>query len=144
VGAADALRGRANRPTPPQRVNVVYDAGALIAIDRRSDRMRAVHAELVRRDCLPLVPAIVVAQASRSSKQVALRMMLRGCKVVPVDLEWAHRIGALLGRAGKSDVVDAAVVTLALRHAARVVSSDPGDLIALAQVAGHDLSVVLI
>src|ERR1700730_3729216 len=97
----------------------VYDAGALIAIDRRNDRMRALHAELVRRETIPLVPAIVVAQASRSSKQVALRMMLRGCEVVPVDLEWAHRIGAALGRPGMSDVADAAVVTLATKHGAR-------------------------
>jgi hypothetical protein len=123
-------------------MNVVYDAGALIAIDRRNDRMRALHAELVRRECIPLVPAIVVAQASRSPKQVALRMMLRGCEVVPVDLEWAHRIGATLGRAGTRDVVDAAVVTLATKHRARVVSSDPDDLIALAQAIGFELSVV--
>jgi len=125
-------------------MNVVYDAGALIAIDRRNDRMRALHAELVRQERIPLVPAIVVAQASRSPKQVALRMMLRGCEVVPVDLGWAHVIGAALGGAGKSDVVDAAVVTLAVRHAARVVTSDPDDLLTLADAMGYELSVVLV
>lgn len=40
----------------------------------------------------------------------------------------AHEVGALLGRAGTSDVVDAHVALAAAATTATVVTSDPGDI----------------
>jgi hypothetical protein len=40
----------------------------------------------------------------------------------------ARQAGALCGRAGTSDVVDASVVLVAQMHGHAVVTSDPGDL----------------
>jgi len=53
---------------------------------------------------VPVVPALVVAQVSRSAAQVQLRRLQRGCGVSGTDGEVAHAAGYLLGRASTSDV----------------------------------------
>jgi len=60
---------------------------------------------------------------------------------VPVDDSLGRRAGILLGRSGQSDAIDAAVVCLAA-DGDDILTSDPGDLIALAEAA--DLHVELI
>ena len=60
---------------------VVYDAGVLIAADHAKRRIWAEHRVRLEAGLVPLVPAAVVAQASRSPKQVQLRRLLRGCEV---------------------------------------------------------------
>jgi len=75
---------------------VVYDAGALIAGDRDERRFWAEHRARLELDLVPVVPATVVAQVSRSSRQARLRLLLRGCDVVALDEAEAHRVGALL------------------------------------------------
>ena len=62
------------------------------------------------------VPAPVVAQVSRSSRQAQLRRFLTGCVVVPLNESEAHEAGRLLGLTRTADVVDAVVVTTALRQ----------------------------
>jgi hypothetical protein len=52
---------------------------------------------------IPLVPAPVIAQVSRSPAQVQLRRLLRGCEVVPLTEQEAHAAGELMGRAATSD-----------------------------------------
>ncbi|HTM46127.1 MAG TPA: PIN domain-containing protein, partial [Polyangiaceae bacterium] len=107
---------------------VVYDTGVLIAADRAERRVWAEHRVRLEAGYVPLVPAPVVAQASRSSKQVALRRFLRGCDTVAFDEVAAHRAGALLGKSRTKDVVDAAVALVAIEHHADIVSDDTGDL----------------
>lgn len=107
---------------------VVYDAGPLIAADRNDRAFWAEHLLRVAAGVVPLVPAPVVAQVSRSSRQAQLRRLLRACDVVPFDEDAAHRAGALLGRSSTSDLVDAAVVLLAVDRGADIVSGDPGDI----------------
>jgi predicted nucleic acid-binding protein len=107
---------------------VVYDAGVLIAADRSERRTWAEHRVRLEAGVIPLVPSPVVAQASRSPKQVQLRRLLRGCEVVPFDEAAAHLAGSLLGKARTKDIVDAAVAVLSIRHQADVVSDDPEDI----------------
>jgi predicted nucleic acid-binding protein len=107
---------------------VVYDTGALIAADRSERRMWAEHRVRLEAGIVPLVPAAVVAQASRSPKQAQMRRLLRGCEVVPLDESSAHSAGSLLGKAGVTDVVDASVAVLAIQHRADVVSGDAADI----------------
>ncbi len=121
---------------------VVYDTGVLIAAERSERRVWAEHRARLDAGIVPLVPAPVVAQVSRSSDQVQMRRLLRGCEVVPLDESGAHRAGELLGRAGMRDVVDGSVAVVAIRHGADVVSGDRDDIVRLLSAARSALSVV--
>ncbi len=121
---------------------VVYDAGVLIAADRNQRRTWAEHRVRLEAGVVPLVPSTIVAQASRSPKQVQMRRLLRGCEVVSFDEAAAHAAGALLGRAHMNDVVDASVAVLSIRRRAEVVSDDAEDIRRLLSAAGAKVSIV--
>src|SRR5690349_1852076 len=107
---------------------VVYDAAVLVAADRNERRAWAEHKARLEVGLLPVVPAPVVAQVSRSPQQAQLRRFLTGCVVVPLGETEAHEAGRLLGVSKTSDVVDAVVVTTALRQKASVLTGDPEDI----------------
>jgi hypothetical protein len=109
-------------------VNVLYDAGVLIAADRGDRNTWADHRARLELGIIPVTTAPVVAQASRSSRQAQLRRFLRGCDVVAFAPSEAHAAGALLGAAGAADVVDAHVILVAGMSGASVLSSDADDL----------------
>ena len=123
---------------------VVYDAAVLIAADRNDRRVWADHRALLESGVVPWVPAAVVAQASRTSRQVQLRRFLRGCAVVPLDEPRAHAAGRLLGAARASDVVDASVVILAVSRRAQIMTGDVDDIDALVTASGVRVSVVAV
>jgi hypothetical protein len=122
--------------------DVVYDAGALVAAERSDRRLWAEHRVRLEAGVVPVVPAPVVAQVSRSARQAQLRRLLRGCEVAALDELTAHAAGRLLGRSGTADIVDAAVVTLAIARQAHVVTSDRDDVTRLASAAGRRLVVI--
>lgn len=122
--------------------SVVYDAGALVAADRNDRALWAQHRVLLERGALPVVPAPVLAQVSRTSRQVQLRRLLRGCEVAPLDERDAHATGMLLAVSATSDVVDAFVVIAALARGAAIVTSDRKDLGRLLDAAGADLDLL--
>ncbi len=115
---------------------VVYDAGALIAADRNDRRFWADHRVRLEGGVVPVVPTPVVAQVSRSPSQVQLRRLLRGCDVVPMTEQGAHEAGALLAKAGTSDVVDAVVAMVTAARHADVVTSDRLEIDDLVRHAG--------
>lgn len=121
---------------------VVYDTGVLIAADRSERRTWADHRIRLEAGIVPLIPAPVVALASRSPKQAQMRRLLRGCEVVPFDEHAAHAAGALLGKTGMKDVVDASVAALAMRHEADVVSNDAEDIRHLLSAARAKTSIL--
>jgi hypothetical protein len=88
---------------------VVYDAGALIAGDRNDRHFWADHRVRLEGGVVPVVPAPVVGQVSRSPSQVQLRRLLRGYDIVPMTEQGDHEAGALLAKSATSDVVDAVV-----------------------------------
>ena len=106
----------------------LYDAGVLIAAERNDREVWADHRARLELGILPMTTAPVVAQVSRSGRQAQLRRFLRGCDVVAFTPAQAHPVGALLGAAGRTDVVDAHVVLVAGASEASVVSSDRDDL----------------
>jgi hypothetical protein len=114
-------------------MTVVYDTGALVAADRNQRRMWAEHRARLEAGIVPLTTAPVVAQASRSPRQVQLRRFLAGCDVVELGRHEAHEVGRLLAGAAMSDVVDAHVVLTAFRHGRAVITADVGDLQALSE-----------
>lgn len=123
---------------------VVYDAGVLVAADRNERRAWAEHKVRLELGIALLVPAAVVAQVSRSPQQAQLRRFLIGCTVAPLGETEAHEAGRLLGKARTSDVVDAVVVTTALRKNATILTSDPDDMGRLVRASGREVPVVAI
>jgi predicted nucleic acid-binding protein len=122
-------------------MSTVYDAGVLIAADRNDRAAWAEHSVRLAAGLIPLVPAAVVAQASRSDRQVQLRRFLRGCEVVSFDERAAHRTGGLLRKAKAADIVDAAVVDLAATTSSDIVTTDPDDIARLVATTGKRITV---
>lgn len=123
----------------PSRTGVVYDTGALFAGERGSAPLWSLHHRLLDRRIRPVVPSIVLARAWRGGPQANLARLLKGCVVEALAENAAREIGGLLAASGSSDLGDAAVVVSAARRGDLVVTSDPGDLTALASVLGTHL-----
>lgn len=87
--------------------------------------------------------AMVVARVWRDSqgRQAQLAQLLRAVDVRAVSPQDGRQAGALLGKVGTTDPIDATVVLLA-GPGDRIVTSDPGDLARLASAAGSQPVVV--
>lgn len=105
-------------------MTVAYDAGALVAADRGDRGVWADHRARLELGLVPITTAPVIAQVSRSPRQVQLRRFLRGCVLAPFSVDEAHEVGEVLARAGSADVVDAHLVVVAARSASTVLTSD--------------------
>jgi predicted nucleic acid-binding protein len=109
----------------------VYDAGALIAAERGSRGLAQLHDEALfdGEPDLPIIPAAVLAQVwAGSARQALLSRMLESCVIEEFDERQARAIGRMRVVSGTSDVVDLAVVEIAIRRAFTIVTSDPGDM----------------
>lgn len=123
---------------------VVYDAAVLVAADKNDRRTWAEHKARLEFGLVPLVPAPVLAQVSRSPQQAQLRRFLTGCTVVPLGESEAHEAGRLLGKTRTADLVDAVVVAIAVRQKAVILTSDGDDILRLIRAAGGEVAVVAI
>lgn len=115
-------------------MSFVYDAGVLVAAERNDRAVWATHRARLELGVAPVTTSPVVAQVSRSHRQAQMRRLLRGCEIEPFAADKGHAVGALLGAAGASDVVDAHVVMVAARTGAVVLTSDFDDL---SQLSNH-------
>jgi hypothetical protein len=113
---------------------VVFDSGALIALDR-GDRPIMVLVEEARRGSHRItVPAGCVARVWRQparQARVAAFLRLPNVSVVALDDEEARLVGLLLARARTRDIADAHVALCGQRLGQFVLTSDPDDLRAL-------------
>ena len=124
---------------------VTYDTGALIAGERNSRTMWALHARFLEREVVPVVPAPVLAEAWRGgARQAGLGRLLAPCEVEAMSEEQARHVGVLAGRAGHGDVVDVTVVEGALRRGDAVVTSNADHIKAIATAAGRRLAVEVV
>jgi hypothetical protein len=113
---------------------VVFDTGALIALERGDRAVAVLVAEARRGNHRITVPAGCVAQVwRRPSRQARVAAFLRlpNVHVVALDDEDARLVGLLLARASTTDIVDGHVAICAERLAQVVLTSDPEDLRAL-------------
>ncbi len=114
--------------------SAVLDTVALIAFERNDRKVVAIVARaLYHKDSL-LIPAGVVAEAWRDGRRQARLARLLGspiCEVINLDDSRARAAGQLCGVAGTTDVIDASVVAAARETGAKVISSDPNDLLRL-------------
>ena len=121
---------------------VVYDAGFLVAADRNVRAVWADHRVRLEAGIIPVVPAPVIAQVSRSPAQVQLRRLLCGCDIFPLTEQLAHAAGELMGRAATRDVVDAVVARTAADLHADVVTGDTADISHLLQAADASSHII--
>ena len=113
---------------------ITLDTGALIAVERGDRRLQALLDEATATGSDLAVPAGVIAQAWRGSlrqARLARFLALSSVTAVVLDEPEARAAGALCGRAGTADVVDASVVICARVRGHSVVTGDPDDLAAL-------------
>ncbi len=123
--------------------HVVYDKGALIAIDSGNELSFRRHLNRVNTRDRVLVPAPVAAQVVRDpQRQARLMLALRGCDIVPFEAGHAGPVGRLLARSGTSDVVDGFVALKAAEADATVITSDQRDIRRLLEALGADLEVL--
>ena len=122
---------------------LVLDAGAFRAVERGNRDVVA----LVKRERLagraPLTSGGVVAQVWRggTGRQAQLARLLAGTDVTAVDDVLGRRAGMLLARSGQTDAIDAIVVCLA-GDGDDILTSDLGDLRALAEAAGIHVDLI--
>jgi hypothetical protein len=115
----------------------LYDAGALLALDKDDRRMWVRHKLAIEDDREIRVPAVVVGQVWRDGRrQVRLGQALAGCRVDPVGLDTSKAAGVLCGKADSADVVDATVVVMAAALRAIIWTSDHRDIKTLAHASG--------
>ena len=112
-----------------------FDAGGLIALDRKDRRILTLVARAKERGMRITVPTTALAQAVRNpARQALLSRLIRqaGTDLIALDGPDATAVGLLLARTATADIVDAHVVLCAQRAAQAVVTSDPKDLRSIA------------
>jgi predicted nucleic acid-binding protein len=114
---------------------VTFDAGGLIALDRDDRRVVVLLARARETGARITIPATALAQAiQRPDRQARLARLIRqpATDVIDLDRVDATHVGRLLATSGTSDIADAHVVVCARRSGQPVVTTDPGDLRAVA------------
>src|SRR6266542_7497 len=116
-------------PSPSCRVSagLTFDTGALIALERRRQRMARVYARAVADGLVVTVPAVVVAEWWRGRSD-ARELILRGVRVESTTAEVARLAGEALAAVPGATAIDAIVMASAARRGDLVYTSDFVDL----------------
>ena len=122
---------------------LTYDAGALIAYEKRDSTMMGIHDSAVEHDITPVVPAGVLAQAWKggSGTQAPLARMLKQCRVEPLDESLAKQVGAASEQTVSNDVVDISVVISAVSRGDEIVTSDLDDIYEIMTSLGYNTAI---
>jgi len=122
---------------------LVLDAGAFVAVEHGDRDVVALIKRERRAGRVPVSHGGVVAQVWRggTGRQVPVARLLAGVDIAALDDGLGRRAGMLLARSGLADAIDAAVVCLA-GDGDDILTSDPGDLRALAQTAGVHVELI--
>lgn len=122
-------------------MSLILDAGALSALDRNDRAMwRRVKAAQLAGE-LPRSHGGVVGQVWRGARHARLAQALAGAEIRPVDQSLGRAAGELLARAKGRDVIDAALVLLAV-DGDQIVTSDLDDIERLASASGRHVELV--
>jgi hypothetical protein len=122
--------------------DLVLDAGALIAFERGDQHVKGVLRTALALDARIFIPTSALAQVWRGGPWAApLARLLDAGEVDLLGERRAKEIGLRLGDRGKTDVIDAHVVSCALEFRAAIATSDPRDIQALAR-PGEQLTLI--
>lgn len=120
---------------------LTLDAGALIAAEKKHRAFYVLWKEALDRRAPITVPAAVLAQVWRGNSPIVARL-LPSCSIVDLDEAAAKKIGALLAKARRSEILDAAVVVGAAARGDTIVTSDRADIAPLVAAFGTKLRIV--
>jgi predicted nucleic acid-binding protein len=117
----------------------VFDAGALIALERRDPLMLGLLDEALRGTLQIVIPRTVIAQVWRGSPRQANigRLISAGRRqhspVIIDELtgERAKEIGITIGKTSHPDIVDVHVALAAAEQGNAVITSDDADIAAI-------------
>lgn len=122
-------------------MTLVLDAGALIAYEDGDPTVRAFLERASRTGVDVRTTTGAVAQVWRNgARQARLTLLLQGLLEVELTPEWARRVGTLLGRAGRRDVLDGSIIDVAV-DGDEILTNDLDDITVLAQHSGKNLTV---
>lgn len=109
-------------------MNVILDAGALIAIDRDDRRIGQLLTIARRSGALFMTSAPIVTQVTRNgARQALLSRALRTIEVRSIDQDDAKYAGEILAKTRTSDAVDALLAVL-VASGDQVLTSNPEDI----------------
>lgn len=111
---------------------ITFDTGALIGLERRTERMKAVLARIAARQLPVTVPAAVVAEWDRGQRDWR-RVLTLAKRIEPTSEALARVAGAALRATGGSNAIDAIVMASAAQRGDVVYTSAVADLQVLAR-----------
>lgn len=110
---------------------ITFDTGALIALERRSQRARDILDRATRLGVRVSVPTPVIVEWWRGRTDVR-EAILRGLRIVPLTSDLAKRAGEALASVRGATAIDAVVMASAAERGDVVYTSDVTDLSKLA------------
>ena len=122
-------------------MSLILDSGAFIAYERGDRSVQAFLVRATESDIAVRTSTAIVAQVWRDgSRQATLTRLLRGVDEVALTQQRARSIGALLRASRTDDIADAALVELA-EHGDEILTSDPDDILRIADHSGKTLII---
>lgn len=121
----------------------VLDAGAFVAVERGDQELGAKIKQERLAGRPPVTHGGIIGQVWRggSGTQAMLARAVAMVDVIPLGGSLGRRAGELLAETGGRDVIDAALILVAA-DGDLVLTSDPGDLRALAAAAGRRVKII--
>ena len=120
---------------------LVFDAGALIALDRGDRAVGALVTAAARNGTEAVTSSACIAQVWRDpARQARLAKALAGFLELPLDPLSSRRCGLLLADARTNDIADAALALL-VGDGDTVLTSDPDDIEHLLEATGTDARI---
>ena len=122
-----ARSARRQRQIPPQRL--ILDSGAVLSWSRGEVRSRSLLMRALELGADVRIPVAVLAETIRGGPRDApIHRVRNAVDVFPADERIGRLAGALLGRTGGTNTVDAMVAAEAIVAGADILSGDTGDL----------------
>jgi hypothetical protein len=120
---------------------LVFDAGALIALDRADRAVGALLAVAAQDGTEAVTSSACIAQVWRHpARQARLAQALAGFLEWPLDPLRSRRCGLLLADARTSDIADAAIALL-VQDGDTILTSDPRDIEHLLDATGTNARI---
>ena len=104
--------------------------------------MWADHRVRLEAGIIPVVPAPVIAQVSRSPARSSSAACCADATSIPLTEQQAHAAGELMGRAATRDITDAVVARTAADLHADVITGDHADIHHLLQTASATSHII--
>jgi len=109
------------------RAAITFDAGALIALERRKERAIKVYAHAKERNLVVATPNVTIAEWWRGRTD-RREEVLRGLLVEPASDQIVKLAGVALAKVRGATAIDAIVAAFAAERTGVVYTSDVGDL----------------